>query len=116
MLAEVANYTPGHQPRHVRFVDTPKGGLTSTPHTQLEKVALPSRPISENHPEENGLHTAAREFRKMQESKISKLKGGYTSSAGLVFQFWLKDIHVHIQDRRLTQIEAIQLVKDFTVE
>ena len=53
---------------------------------------------------------------KMQEPKISKLKGGYTSSAGLVFQFWLKDIHVHVQDRRLTQRDTIQLVTDFTTE
>ena len=52
----------------------------------------------------------------MRELKISKLKGGYTSSAGLVFQSWLKDIHGHVQDRRLTQREAIQLVKDFAVE
>ena len=49
-------------------------------------------------------------------AKISKLKGGYTSSAGLVFQSWLKDICVHIQDQRLTQRGAIQLVKDFTTE
>ena len=35
---------------------------------------------------------------------------------GLIFQSWLKDIHVHIEDRRLTQREAIQLVKDFTME
>ena len=39
-----------------------------------------------------------------------------TSSAGLVFQSWLKDICVHVQDRRLTQRQAIQLVKDFTAE
>ena len=52
----------------------------------------------------------------MHEPKISKLKGGYTSSASLVFQSWLKDIHVHIQDRRLSQRETIQLVKDFTTE
>ena len=52
----------------------------------------------------------------MWEPKISKLKGGYSSSAGLVFQSWLKDIHVHVEDRKLTQIEAIHLVKDFTTE
>ena len=52
----------------------------------------------------------------MQEPKISKLKGGYSSLAGLVFQSWLKDIHVHVEDRRLTQREGIQLVKDFTTE
>ena len=44
------------------------------------------------------------------------LKGGYTSSAGLVFQSWLKDIHEHVQDQRLTQREAIQFMKDFTTE
>ena len=47
---------------------------------------------------------------------MSKLKGGYSSSAGLIFQSWLKDIHVHVEDKRLTQREAIQLVKDFTTE
>ena len=116
ILAEEANYTPGHQPRHVRFVDTMKGDLISTWYTQLEEVVLSSRPISKKNPEEIGLHAAARKFRKMWEPKISNLKDGYTSSAGLVFQSWLKDIHVHIQDRRLTQREAIQLVKDFTME
>ena len=54
MLAEEANYTPGCQPRHVRFVDTMKGHLTSTPHNQPAEVALPSRPISESHPEKLG--------------------------------------------------------------
>ena len=58
MLAEEANNTPGHQPRHVRFVDTMKGGLTSTPPNQLEEVALPPRPIPESHPEEISLHAA----------------------------------------------------------
>ena len=44
------------------------------------------------------------------------MEGGYSSSAGLIFQSWLKDICVHVEDRRLTQREAIQLVKDLTVE
>ena len=52
----------------------------------------------------------------MWEPKISKLKGGYSSSAELIFQPQLKDICVHIEERRLTQREAIQLVKDFTME
>ena len=50
----------------------------------------------------------------MQEPKISKLKGGYTSSARLVFLSWIKDVHV--QDRRLTQREAIQLLKFLTTK
>ena len=52
----------------------------------------------------------------MWEPKISKLNGGYSSSAGLIIQSWLKDIHIHVEDRRLTQREAIQLVKDFTAK
>ena len=59
---------------------------------------------------------AAQKFQKMQEPKISKLKGGYTSSPWLVFQSGLKDICVHIKDRRLNQREATHLVKDFTTK
>ena len=79
-------------------------------------MALPPRPISSSHTDEIGLHSAAHKFRKMQEPKISKLKGGYSSSAGLIFQSWLKDICVHVEDIRLRQREVIQLVKDFTME
>ena len=62
------------------------------------------------------LHVAAHEFSKMWEPKFSKLKGGYSSSASLIFQSLLKDICVHVEDRRLTQRKAIQLVKDITAE
>ena len=116
MLAEEANYTPSHQPRHVRFADMMQGGLTSTPSNLPEEVALPPRPVLESYPDKIELHAAAPEFKKMWEPKISKLKGGYTSSAGLVFESWLKDLCVHVQDRWLTKREAIQLVKDFTME
>ena len=78
-------------------------------------MALQEKPNFQDHPEEIGLHAATYEFRKMKEPKISKLKGGYIS-ARLVFQSWLKDICVHTQDWRLTQREAVQLVKDFTTE
>ena len=83
---------------HVKFVDTVQGGLTSTPHKLWEKEALPPRPILKNHPDKTGLHAAAQEFGKMWELKMSKLKGGYTSSTGLVFHSWLKDICVHVED------------------
>ena len=62
-------------------------------------MVLPSRPVKRNHPEDVGLHVAAHKFQKMWEPKISKLKGGYSSSAGLIFQSWLKDIRVHVDDR-----------------
>ena len=103
MVAENANFTPGHQPKHVTFLDTMGMGVTSSmPHRQQEEVVLTSRPTKENHPEEISFHVASCKFKKMQEPKISKLKGGYSSSAGLIFQSWLKDICVHIEDRRLT--------------
>ena len=80
-------------------------------------MVLPSGPVERsNYPEDVRLHVAAHEFQKMWELKISKLKGGYSSSAGLSFQSWLKDIPVNVEDRRLTEREAIQLVKDFTAE
>ena len=47
---------------------------------------------------------------------MNKLNGGYSSLARIIFQSWLKDICIHVEDRRLTQREAIQLVKDFTAE
>ena len=81
---------------------TVQGGLASTPPNSQEEVALPARPTFQSHPEEFGLHMATQEFRKMQEPKISKMKGGYTSTAGLVFQSWLKDICVYVKDRRLS--------------
>ena len=36
--------------------------------------------------------------------------------ANLIFQSWLKDIRVHVEDRNLSEREAMQLVKDFTAE
>ena len=117
MLAEEAHLTSGHQPKHVKFVDMTEGGFaSSTPLRHQEEVALLPRHVAQDHPEEISFHVAAHKFRKMWEPKISKLKGGYSSSVGLVFQSWLKDICVHVEDRQLTQREAIELVKDFTME
>ena len=36
--------------------------------------------------------------------------------ANLIFQSWLKDIKVHVEDWHLMEREAIQLIKDFTAE
>ena len=98
MLAEETNFTPSCHSRHVKFTNTVEGGLTSTLCKLQEEVALPAKPTFQSHPEEIGLYMATCEFQKMCEPKISKLKGGYTSSAGLVFQSWLMDICVHVQD------------------
>ena len=62
------------------------------------------------------MKVAAQEFCKLCKPKINKLKGGYSATANLIFQSWLKDINIHIEDQNLTEREAIQLVKDFTAE
>ena len=50
----------------------------------------------------------------MREPKIFKLKEGYSANAMLVFNSWLKDIKMCIQEWRLSNLEAVQLIKDFT--
>ena len=52
----------------------------------------------------------------MHEPKISKLKGCYSATANLIFQSWLKDIRVHVEDQNLSEREAMQLIKDFTAD
>ena len=68
------------------------------------------------YPPRYDMKVVVQEFRKLCKPKINKLKGGYSATANLIFQLWLKDINVHIEDRNLTEREAIQLVKDFTAE
>ena len=60
------------------------------------------------------LQAAATKFKKLQELKVAKFKGGYSSDASLVFQLWLKDVWVYVLECCLSQQEAIQLVKDYT--
>ena len=62
------------------------------------------------------MKVVALEFHKLCKPKINKLKGGYSAIANLIFQSWLKDINIHVEDQNLTEREAIQLVKDFTAE
>ena len=64
----------------------------------------------------HSLQAAAPKFKKLQEPKVAKFKGGYSSDASLVFQSWLKDIWVYTLECCLSQWEAIQLVKDYTLE
>ena len=54
------------------------------------------------------------EFWHMQEPKITKLKGGYSADAELVFWSWRVDVLVHIQDCELDNQAMIQLIKDQT--
>ena len=62
----------------------------------------------------HSLQVAAIEYQKLREPKVAKLKGGYSSDASLVFQFWLKDIWVYVLEHHLSQQETIQSVKDYT--
>ena len=54
----------------------------------------------------------ASEFKKIKEPKIPKLKGGYSSHAALFFNSWSKDIQACVTGHRLSDLEAIQLVKE----
>ena len=62
------------------------------------------------------LQAAATKFKKLQEPKVAKFKGVYSSDASLVFWSWHKDIWVYTLECCLSQQEAIQLVKDYTLE
>ena len=64
----------------------------------------------------HSLQLAAEEFRKICKPKIQKLKGRYSANAMLVFNSWLKDIEMCVKERKLTNMEAVQLVKDYTSE
>ena len=91
-------------------------GLTSTPRRHLEEDSVKARINSDTYPLGYEMKVAVQEFHKLHKPKINKLKGGYSATANLIFQSWLKDINIHVEDWNLTEREAIQLVKDFTAE
>ena len=62
------------------------------------------------------MQMAACKFHKLCKPKINKQKGGYSATANLIFQSWLKDIRVHVEDRNLSEREAMQLVQHFTAD
>ena len=59
---------------------------------------------------------ASKEFQHMWEPKITKLHGGYSADAELIFQSWQADMLSNIQDRELDNKAAIQLIKEQTLE
>ncbi len=59
---------------------------------------------------------ASKEFRRMREPKITKLRGGYSADAELVFRSWRADILANIHDRELDNKSAIQLIKEQTLD
>ena len=59
---------------------------------------------------------ASKEFRHMREPKITKLHGGYSADAELVFRSWQVDILANICNRELDNKSAIQLIKEQTLD
>ena len=53
----------------------------------------------------------AKEFRRLKDSKILKLKGGYSSDAGLVFHSWRMDIQTEINENNYDNKSVIRLRK-----
>ena len=100
----------------MHFASNPQGGFTSTPLRHPEEGRSKARVNTEVYPPGYDMKVVVQEFCKLCEPKINKHKGGYSATANLIFQSWLKDINIHIEDRNLTEREAIQLVKDFTAE
>ena len=64
----------------------------------------------------HSLQPAAEEFRKICKSKIQKLKGRYLANAMLLFNSWLKDIEICVSEWKLTNMEVVQLMKDYVME
>ena len=62
----------------------------------------------------HSLQLTAEEFRKICEPKIQKLKGRYSANAMLIFNSWLKDIEICVSKWKLTNMEVVQLMKDYT--
>ena len=59
---------------------------------------------------------ASKEFHRMREPKITKLRAGYSAEAELMFRSWRSDILAHITDRELDNKVAIQLIKEQTLD
>ena len=115
-LAKEATWTMHHHPRQVHFTSNPQGGFTSTPRRHPEEVRLRARLNPDAYPPGYEMKVVAQEFCKMCKPKINTLNCGYSATANLIFQSWLKDININVEDQNLTEREAIQLVKDFTAE
>ena len=58
----------------------------------------------------------SKEFCRMREPKITKLRGGYSADAKLMFRSWKSDILVHINNWVLDNKSVIQLIKEQTID
>ena len=115
-MVKEATWVLHNHPCHVHFTSNPQEGFTSTPRRHPEEDRSMARVNPVTYPSGYEMKVVVQEFHKLYKPKINKLKGGYSATANLIFQSWLKDINVHVKDQNLTEREAIQLVKDFTAE
>ena len=60
------------------------------------------------------MQTLALEFKRMREPKIQKFRGGTSSGTLLMFKSWIQDIECAIKDRNFNNVEALQLIKEFS--
>ena len=88
-LAEEATWVSYSQPCHVGFASGPRGGFPSTPRKYPDKQARLNPAI---YPPRYEIKMAAQEFHKLHKPRNNKLKDGYSATANLIFQSWLKDI------------------------
>ena len=102
-LAKEAAWTLHNHPCHVHFASNHQGGFTSTPRRHLEKDRSMARVNPVTYPPRFKMKMAAQEFHKLCKPKINMLKGGYSATANLICQLWLKDINVHVKDWNLTE-------------
>ena len=81
-----------------------------TPHPKVKRMREDASIAS------HSLQLAGEKFRKICKPKIQKLKGRYSANAMLLFNSSLKDIEMSVKEWKLTNKEAVQLVKDYTSE
>ena len=110
-LAEEVTWASHSQLHHVHFAADLQRGFTSNPRKLPEKQQSRARLNPTTYPASYKMKLAVQEFHKLCKSKINKLKGGYSAMASLIFQSWLKDIKVHVEDQNLTERKDIHWLR-----
>ena len=91
-------------------IESKAEGKSKTPHHKLRRMK------NDASMRLHSLQLVAEEFRKTCKPKIQAIKGGYQANTMLVFNSGLKDVGMCIKECNLTNLEAFQLVKDYTTE
>ena len=91
----------------------PNVGIRSRPTLYHQKIRRTRQDASITM---HSLQLVAEEFWKIFKPKIQKLKSGYSANVVLVFNSWLKDEKIGMREQKLTNLEAVQLIKNCTTE